>query len=160
MHVEPQKEHHWLQQLLGEWTYESEASCGPDQPSMKATGREVVRSVGGLWVISEGSGDMPDGRPATTMMSLGYSPMKKRYVGTWLGSMMAHLWIYDGTLDAAGKVLTLNTEGPSFTEDTKLAQYKDVIEIKSPDHRILTSHLLGDDGKWSQFMTAHYRKTK
>ena len=25
---EPQKEHQWLQKLVGEWTYESEASWG------------------------------------------------------------------------------------------------------------------------------------
>jgi hypothetical protein len=33
-----------------------------------------------------------------------------------------------------------------------------VIEFKSDDHRVLTSHILGDDGEWHQFMTAHYRR--
>jgi hypothetical protein len=73
---------------------------------------------------------------------------------------MTHLWIYDGELDAAGKVLTLAAEGPSFTDQTKMAKYKDVIEIKSDDHRILTSHALGEDGNWTHFMTADYRRTK
>lgn len=91
-------------------------------------------------------------------MTLGYDPQKKQYQGTWLGSMMTHLWVYAGSLDAEKKVLTLNTEGPTFTEEGKLAKYKDVIEIKSPDHRVLTSHMLGDDGKWRQIMTANYRR--
>lgn len=26
--------------------------------------------------------------------------------------MMTHLWIYEGSLDQAGRVLTLDTEGP------------------------------------------------
>ena len=39
-------------------------------------------------------------------------------------------------------------------------QVQDVIEIKAADHRILTSHRLGEDGNWQQFMTAHYRRTK
>ena len=60
---------------------------------------------------------MPGGGPATTLMTLGYDPEKKRFVGTWIGSMMTHLWIYDGALDAAGKVLTLDAEGPSFAGD-------------------------------------------
>jgi hypothetical protein len=39
-----------------------------------------------------------------------------------------------------------------------MAKYKDVVEFKSDDHRILSSHMLGDDGKWVTFMTAHYRR--
>lgn len=160
MQAEPQKEHQWLQKLVGEWTMESEASMGPDQPPMKWKGSEMVRSLGGLWTLGDGKGEMPDGSPATMIMTLGYDPQKKRYVGTWIGSMMTHLWIYDGELDASGNVLSLAADGPSFTDPTKMAKYKDVIEFKNDDHRILTSHLLGDDGKWTQFSTAHYRRKK
>ena len=96
----------------------------------------------------------------TWVPALGYDPQKKRYVGTWIGSMMTHLWIYDGELDASGKVLSLAADGPSFADPTKTAKYKDVIEIKNDGHRILTSHVLGEDGKWTQFMTAHYRRVK
>jgi hypothetical protein len=159
MQTEPQKEHQWLHKLVGEWTMEGEASMGPDQPPMKSKGSETVRSLGGLWTLGEGTGEMPDGNPATMIMTLGYDPQKKRYVGTWIGSMMTHLWVYDGELDASGKVLTLAADGPSFTDPTAMAKYKDVIEFKTDDHRVLTSHLLGDDGKWTQFMTAHYRRT-
>jgi hypothetical protein len=158
MQSEPQKEHQWLQTLVGEWTMEGECNMGPVQPPMKSKATEVVRSLGGLWFIAEGKGDMPDGSTCNTVMTLGYDPRTKRYVGTWIGSPMSHLWIYDGEVDASGKVLTLNTEGPSFTDQTKLARYKDVIEVKSDDHRILTSHALGEDGKWTHFMTAHYRR--
>src|SRR6185295_16595790 len=87
MHTpEPQQEHKWLQRLVGEWTYEHEASMGPDQPPMKGTGTESVRSIGGLWTVGEG--EMPDGSPATTIMTLGYDPQSKRFVGTFIGSMM------------------------------------------------------------------------
>ena len=51
---EPQKEHQWLQQLVGKWTSETECSMGPDQPAMKTNGKETVRSLGGLWTIGEG----------------------------------------------------------------------------------------------------------
>lgn len=41
-----------------------------------------------------------------------------------------------------------------------MGKYRDVIELVSDDHRTLTSHVLGDDGTWRKFMTAHYRRTK
>jgi hypothetical protein len=41
-----------------------------------------------------------------------------------------------------------------------MGKYKDAIEWKSDDHRVLASHMLGDDGKWHGFMTAHYRRRK
>lgn len=154
--VQPQKEHQWLQKLVGEWSYEIEAMMGPDQPSVKSTGTETVRSLGDLWILAEGQGEMPCGGLATTLMTLGYDPQKQHYVGTWIGSMMTYLWQYEGELDAAETVLTLNSDGPAMTGDAKLAKYQDVIELKSNDHRLLTSRMLGDDGEWHHFMTAHY----
>jgi hypothetical protein len=44
-------------------------------------------------------------------------------------------------------------------EQGKMAKYQDVIEIKSPDHRTLTSRFLAPDGTWKTFMTANYRRT-
>lgn len=158
--VEPQKEHHWLQQLVGEWTYENEASMGPDQPPAKFTGTESVRSLGGVWVLCEGRMPTPDGSPATTLMTLGYDPTKKRFVGSFVGSMMTFMWLYDGELDSAGKVLKLDAEGPSFAVEGKMAKYVDAIEIVSNEHRRLTSSFLGDDGQWHQFMTANYSRVK
>ena len=94
------------------------------------------------------------------MLTRGYDPQKRYFVGTWIGSMMSHLWIYEGSLDASEKVLTLNAEGPNFSAEGKMGKFKDVIELKSDDHRMLTSHMLGDDGTWHQFMTANYHRTK
>lgn len=159
MFAEPQQEHRWLDRLVGEWTSEFECRMGPDEPPMKSQGVEVVRSLGGLWIVGEGEGEAPDGNTSKTVMSLGYDPRTKHYVGTFIASMMAHLWVYSGSLDAAGKVLTLDTEGPDFSGQ-KLAKYKDIIEFVDDDHRTLTSRILGEDGTWSQLMTAHYHRKK
>lgn len=160
MQIEPQKEHQWLQRLVGEWTYEGEASMGPDHPMEKMAGTESVRSLGGLWIVAEGQGDMPGAGPTTTIMTLGYDPRKRRFVGTFVASMMTELWVYDGALDGAATMLLLDSEGPSMDEEGKLAKYRDVIEFKSDDHRVLTSHLLGKDGEWYRFMTLNYRRKK
>lgn len=156
----PQKEHLWLQQLLGDWTFESEMEIA-GQPAMKGGGRESVRAMGGFWVLGEGSGQMPGIDDQCTMLiTLGYDPKQNTFVGSWVGSMMANLWIYKGKLDASQKVLTLDTEGPSFKDDGKLARYQDVLTIRSPDERTLHSQALQPDGSWKRFMTATYRRVK
>jgi hypothetical protein len=160
MQVEPQQEHQWLQRLVGEWSVEGECIMGPDQPPSTHTGTETVRSIGGLWTMGEGQGAGPDGTSVTSIMTLGFDPQAKKFVGTFIASMMTHLWIYNGTLDPAGRVLTLDTEGPDFSGGPNLVKYQDIIEFVSDDHRILRSQLVGPDGKWIQFMTAHYRRKK
>jgi hypothetical protein len=158
MKTEPQKEHEWLHQLLGEWTSVSEVRMGPDDPVEKVETTELVRSLEGVWVVCEARGEMPGGGPSTTIMTLGFDPARGRYVGTWIGSMMTYLWVYDGWLDPTGKVLTLEAEGPDMEVEGKLAKYRDVIEIKSDDYRTMTAQILGDDGEWHGFMTTHYRR--
>lgn len=158
MKAGPQKEHRWLQQLVGDWTFEAEATTAPGEPPTKTTGTESVRSLGGLWTVAESEGEMPGGGTSTAIMTLGYDPERKRYVGTWIGAMMTHLWLYEGSLDASERVLTLDCEGPSMKGDGAMARYQDVIEIESDDHRVLRSHVLSEDGTWKAFMTAHYRR--
>jgi hypothetical protein len=158
MKTDAQKEHAWLQKLAGEWTYEGDVAMGPGQPRAKFKGTESVRPLGDLWIVGEAQGEMPGGGAATMMITLGYDPQSKRYVGTWVGSMMSHLWIYDGEMDSAGRVLTLNAEGPSMSGNGKMAKYQDIIEVKSDDHRILRARVLGDDGTWNEFMQSHYRR--
>jgi hypothetical protein len=157
--AKPQAEHEWLQTLVGTWEAEGEAVMGPDQTNQwKST--EVVRSIGGLWVVGEGTGEMPEGGTATTIITIGYDPVKGKYVGTFIGSMMANMWIYEGSLDASGKVLTLDTEGPAMTPEGGTAKYQDIVELKNKDLRTLTSRVQGADGKWQQIMTATYRRKK
>ena len=157
---EPQKEHQWLHRLVGEWTFESECSVAADQPPIKSTGWETVRSLGGLWTIGEGASEVPEGGMCDSIMTLGYDPQSKRFVGTFIASMMTHLWPYNGTLDASGNVLTLDTEGPSFAGDGTIAKYQDIIEFLDNDHRTLSSQILGADSQWKPFMKAHYRRKK
>lgn len=67
MLAQPQKEHQWLQKLVGEWRYETEALMGPDQPPVKSTGTETVRSLGAaensssgaLWIWQKGKARCP-----------------------------------------------------------------------------------------------------
>lgn len=168
MNPESLKEHAWLQQLVGEWTYESE-SVAPAEPAseqcgggteVKCTGRETVRGLGPLWIVAEGRGEMPGGGQMQTVMTLGYDPKRSRFVGTWICSMMTHMWLYEGWLDEEERVLTLESEGPDMSGKGTTVKYRDVIEVGSGDHRTLSSFGPGEDGGWRRLMTAHYSRTK
>ncbi len=160
MMTKPQKEHNWLDQLIGEWSYEGACDGGPDQPPMQFKGVETVRSIGGLWIQAEGKGTSPDGSEMTSILNVGYDTRKKCYVGSWLCSMMDHMFVYEGKLDNAEKVLPLETEGPHFMDPTKTSRYRDIIEFVSPDHRVMRSEVQGDDGKWTQMVKADYKRVK
>jgi len=159
MNPEPQKEHIWLRKFLGDWTFDAEMPDGGKE-SENCSGSESVRALSDLWILGEGIGKMPGGGTANTLLTLGFDIQKKRFVGTWVGSMMTNLWVYDGYLDEGSNTLTLESEGPSMSQPGKSARYRDIFEFKSDDHRILRAETLGEDGKWTQFMATHYRRKK
>ena len=154
----PQKEHEWLKQLAGEWQYEGECTMAPGQPPVKTTGTETGRPLGGFWVMTENKGEVM-GMTMTGIMTLGYDPEKKKYVGTWIDSMSNHLWRYEGELDPSGKKLTLNTEGPAMDQPGKMARYREIIELKDKDTKVFTSNV-EKDGKWVQFVKMTSRRKK
>ena len=154
----PQEEHRWLQKLVGDWTYEGEAPMKPGQEPEKFSGTESVRKIGELWVVGEGRGPMPGGEEATSVLSLGYDPQKQAFVGTWFGSMMPNLWVYEGELDTGRRKLTLSTEGPSMQKEGELAKYREVIELLDDDRRTFTSFVQDEVGSWQQMMTMTYRR--
>jgi hypothetical protein len=156
----PQKEHQWLQQFVGEWTTYGKMDMGDGQ-AFECRGTEVVRSIGGRWIVSDMTGESPMG-PMTAVMTLGYDPEQGKYIGTWVDSMTNHMWIYDGSVDASGKVLTLNATGPDMMDPTsdRTAEYRDVIEFKDRNTRVLTSSGKGPDGQWVTFGTVTFTRTK
>ncbi|NJM98793.1 MAG: DUF1579 domain-containing protein [Phormidesmis sp. RL_2_1] len=158
--IAPQKEHQWLQQLVGKWTYETDVTA-EEQHSDKATGIEIVRSLGDFWIIAEAEGGMPcQEGTATTMMTLGYDLQKQQFVGTWVGSIMTYIWPYEGELNVEQNVLTLNSEGPDMTIEGKTTKYRDIIQLQGSDLRVMTSYVLGDDDQWQEFMSVRYRRQR
>lgn len=157
MFGEPQDEHRWLDRFLGTWTYEHECQPDPDQPAQKLKGRQTFTSLGGFWILGDGTGEMPGGE-AKMLLTIGYDPASKRYVGSWIGSMMPNLWVYEGDVDASGRILTLQSDGPSFSGDGTNATYQDIIEVMTDDHYRFRSQVRQPDGSWQVFMEADYRR--
>jgi uncharacterized protein YndB with AHSA1/START domain len=154
----PAAEHGWLHRMLGTWSYEAECAGPPGGEPMRAKGVERVRSLGGHWVVGESEGECPGtGDAARMVITLGWDARTQRFRGSWVGSMMPHMFVYEGTLDADGRTLTLESEGPSF-DGTGNALYRDVVELRSPDHRVLTSFVQAEGGEWTRIMSCEFRR--
>ena len=72
------KEHSFLERLVGKWNVTAPEMGGGDDWT------ETVRSLHGIWFVAEGTGRMPDGKQATTVLTLGYNAEKGKYVGSWI----------------------------------------------------------------------------
>ena len=158
MHTQAQSQHRWLQQLLGDWTNTTTMDAELPDSSKTTHGTETVTALGDLWIVGQSRGDMPGGGMADMRMTLGYDADQQRFVGNWVGSMMHTMFVYQGTLDDSQNVLTLDTEGPSFSGDGSTARYQDVITLKGSNERTLHSQTLQPDGSWKRFMVATYQR--
>ena len=150
-------EHVFLKKFAGEWVSKAKSAGVPGQPEMECSGTASYRMLGQLWAVGEISGDM-GGMEMRAVQAIGYDANKKKYVGTWIDSMMNHLWQYEGTVDSSGNKLTLEAEGPNFVEPGKMAKFRDSYEFKSADHIIATSSVQGADGKWITFMVGDLKR--
>ncbi len=158
MNIDPTPEHEWLMQLIGAWTYENVCDGGPGEPEIRSTGSEVVSKFGDLWVQGLMEGEMPGCGMMQAIMTLGFDPAKGKFIGTWIGSIMASMFVYEGELDAARRTLTLDTTGPSFTDPAQMANYQDIVTLRDDGARELRSQFQQDDGSWCEFMRAVYTR--
>jgi hypothetical protein len=153
------KEHEWLRQFIGEWTSRGEGTAEPGQPAMTCEGTTSSRPLGEFWVVSTIQIEM-SGVRVDAFQTLGYDPNKKKYISTWIDSMVNHMWLSEGTVDTSGRILTLEADGPHMLVPGKTARFRDTYEFKSKDEIATTSSILGDDGKWVAFMTGTLKRNK
>ncbi len=153
----PTPDHGWLHRMLGEWRFETECVMGPGQEPQKASGTERVRALGAYWVVGESEGGMPGGGQARWIVTMGFDPGAQRFRGTFVGSMMPHMFVYDGKLEADGRTLTLDTEAPAM-DRPGMARFQDIVEMVGDDRRVLTSRVQGPDGSWTQIMSSHFQR--
>jgi hypothetical protein len=156
---QPQKEHQWLARLVGEWESTAEIFIEPGQPLLDTTGTESTRMIGDYWIVAETKAEFL-GLPYDAVLTLGYDPKTKKYVGTWIDGRSSQLWHYKGEVDSSGNMLTLETKGPCPKRPGELANVKEVIEFQDDDTRTFTSSIQEPDGSWTKMMTVNYRRKR
>ena len=141
-----------LRQFEGTWKTSSKSSADGSTVEGTVSGR----AVGNKWMVIEHKAKM-SGIDFEAVQTVGFDAKKKKYVGTWVDSMMDHTWKYNGSIDAGGKKLMLEAEGPDWNDPTKTKLYRDVYEFKSDDE-IATTSQIQNDGEWETFMTGSMTK--
>lgn len=155
----PTKQHELLKQFAGDWKLTAEAAAAPGEEGVKAEGTESAKMLGGFWLVGESESKMA-GMPMNSVLTIGYDPRAKQYIGTFYCTADSTLWKYEGEMDESGKKLTLKTEGPSMFDPTKKAKYREVLELVDPDHKTFTSFIEGPDGKWMKMVEMKYEREK
>ncbi len=89
-------EHGWIQESAGTWNVKCTYYMDPTQPPMECTARETIEAVGQFWTVSTFEADFM-GMPFQGRCTLGYTPAKERFVGTWIDSMSQHMFVMEGT---------------------------------------------------------------
>lgn len=151
-------EHAFLKNFVGTWEGTNECKLGPDDTT-KCQASLTARLLGEHWMVADVTCSMPEGK-MTGLLTVGYDPAKKKYVGTWVDSAFNHLWKYEGEVDKSGKKLSLYAEGPNFMAEGKTAKFVDIYEFVSADEVHATSKMQMEDGTWFTMMTGVSKRVK
>jgi len=100
------KEHEILKQLAGKWKTEFKNFEGPE-PTISSGTCECKLILDGRWLVSDEQGTMMN-EPFSGHGMLGYDTNKKKFISVWTDSMGTGVMMSEGTIDAAGKVITFN----------------------------------------------------
>ena len=151
------KEHKFLKKFAGTWECASDCRMAEGQPPMKTRATSTNRMIGDFWVMNEivSSGG---GAAVTAIQTIGFDEKKKKFHGTWIDSMVNHLWSYEGTLNDEGTILTMEAEGPNFMTGEGTAQFRDIYEFKSDNHILARSLVKGETGKWVEVVKGESKR--
>ena len=145
--ADPTPQHKWLGQLVGEWHTEIvDPSVGAEAPETKIKITDKIHAVGEYWIVSESEITFSSGA-SHFMMTIGYDPEAKEFIGSWIDSNSSHMWTLKGSLDEDRQMLTFHAEGPG--PGGKAARFRDEIQLDSPNQKTHRNFLLGEDGEWA-----------
>jgi hypothetical protein len=147
----PGPEHALLKDFEGDW----EATVS--YPGEESKGTATYRlGFGGFWLTEHFQGEFA-GMKFEGRSTMGYDPIKKKYVSVWIDSAAPGLTLLEGTYDKATKTLTESGEGPNM--EGRIEKMKNVYQIKDKDSFTFTMYQL-QDGKEQQMMRISYKRRK
>jgi Protein of unknown function (DUF1579) len=153
--LKPGKEHEALRQFEGRW--DALSANTHDGKTIESRGSEVDKvAYGGFWVVMEYSSEI-QGKPFSGQGTIGYDPLKKKYLMTWIDNMSPSAMWAQGDADASGKIFTFTSEG-FCPEVGKITTFRTVFAFQTADHRTRTFHRPGKDGTEEKAGVIHYTR--
>lgn len=158
--TKPTPEHAHLTREVGVWDAKSSTWATPDAEPTHSTGIETNRMLGKTWLISDFDGDN-QGEKFSGHMQLGYDPLKKKFVGTWIDSIEPFLFTMEGDYDNATHTWTLMMTGTSALTG-KPETAKLITRYLDDDTKVFEMHMPveGKNGEWWKFMETKYTRRK
>lgn len=109
---QPTDEHKHMLAGVGEW--EGTVTMLDMPGSKPEPAVESVKAVGGFWILSDFHSSFM-GLPYHGSGHIGYDPMKKKYVGTWVDSMSSTFSLMEGEVDPKTHTLVMRWMAPDMT---------------------------------------------
>lgn len=154
--VTPQPEHKLLRRFAGEWEFVKRSVPPDGRSNIVGRGQVSARMIGEFFVLGEWKGELY-GMKFEAVQTFGYSVQKKRYVGTWIDSIISHQWQIEGPAEQSDDRLTASTKGPG--PDGQLGEFRETYDFKSENEIVAIAEMKQGD-KWHQFMTTEFKRKK
>jgi hypothetical protein len=152
----PERQHELLKQFEGEWDIRCKM-MKPGEKGEESKGAETARvGLGGFWLTGDFKGEH-DGKPFEGQYTTGWEPEKKRFVGTWVCSLMPYMTRYEGESDPSGKNWMFKAE--CFDPQAgKATQHRMTFEWTDKDHYVHKFYGPGEGGKETLFGEMYYTR--
>jgi len=156
----PTPQHTEMAREVGVWDGESTTWAQPGAEPEKSKCVETNRMIGKMWLCSQFEGEY-GGEKFVGEMHMGYDPVKKKYVGTWVDSISPFMYTLEGEYEIPTHTLTIVMNGTSALTG-KPETAKNTTRYVDENTKVFEMHMPveGKDGEWWKMMEIKYTRRK
>lgn len=154
---QPLPEHAILKKDVGTWDASIKSWQQPDAEPIESKGSEKNEMLSGdMWLLSRFEGSFGPFK-FVGVGSLGYDPVQKKYIGTWIDNMSPFLMITKADYDAATKTMTGIGESHN-PETNEVMKTKSIARYIDDNTRTFAMYTTGADGKEWKMLEITYKR--
>jgi hypothetical protein len=156
----PTPQHAEMARDVGVWDGESTAWEAPGGEPQKTTCVETNAMIGKMWLDSRFEGEY-GGDKFVGKAQMGWDPVKKKYVGTWIDSISPFMYMLEGEYDIPTHTLTVVMTGTSALTG-KPETAKNITRYIDENTKVFEMHMPveGKPGEWWKMMEIKYTRRK
>jgi hypothetical protein len=153
----PSPEHELFKSDVGTWDASLTVWPTPDAQPMTMKGSETNELLGdGMWLIGHFESNF-GGMPFKGLGTMGYAPVEKKYVGSWVDGMGPYMTTMKGDYDPATKTLTMMAETRDAATGKPVTQ-KHITHFVDKNTKTFEIQQQGDDGKFWKMLEIQYKR--
>jgi hypothetical protein len=145
-----------LRRWVGDWEATIESTGRDGKPARNQAKATVRLAYGNRWLVTEFDGTFL-GAPFSGQELLGYDPIAKKYILTWIDSAATSFSTGEGTFDPKANTMTFTVSGRD-DRTGKTATWRQVDVWRDADNHEWTIRTTSEGGKEQIQMTIRYRR--